>query len=578
MENRKASRRIHLLREDVANRIAAGEVIDRPLSIVRELLDNALDASCRSVDLWIERGGLDEVRVADDGAGMDAEDLELCYLPHATSKIETVEDLAGSTTLGFRGEALSSIGLCATLEVTSRPGEARAAHRLLVRDGRILSLEPCGGPQGTLVRVSGLFEHQPGRRQFLKSAGAESAQCAATFLDKAVAFPDVRFRFHVDGSLRHFLPACSLVERVGQAYPAAAAAGLAVVAGEREGLSVRVVLADPEHARRDRRFIQVFVNGRRIWEYSLVQAVEYGFTGTMPGGLHPVGFVFLSVDPALIDFNVHPAKREVRFRDPGAAHRLVAEVVKSFVGGRSSIGLRGVPSPRSPEGSPLPEAVLFVDSDAAAPAAVLDGAGEYGRIPAPGFPRSTPAVGSSGPQEAVELLGQVFGVFLVALRGDRLYLIDQHAAHERAIFDRLMEQAPEVQELLLPICFDLTEAELRHLESVRGELRDAGIVVETDSRGCEVTAMDARLSKVSESEIAELVSGRRGEPGSLRRSVCALAACSLAVRDGERLGEVSAQALAAEALGLPEARCPHGRPVWHSLSRGELFRLVKRAV
>jgi DNA mismatch repair protein MutL len=571
------SRRIHVLREDVANRIAAGEVIDRPLSIVRELLDNALDASAHSVDVWIERGGLDEVRVADDGAGMVAEDLELCFLPHATSKIESLEDLARSTSLGFRGEALSSIGVSATLEVTSRPPAARTAHRLLVRDGRRVSLEPCPGAAGTLVRVSGLFEHQPGRRQFLKSAGSESAQCASAFLDKAVAFPGVRFRFHADATLRHFLPEDSIAGRVAAAYPpAAGAGGLELREEEREGCTARIVLARPEASRRDRKLIQVFVNGRRIWEYSLVQAVEYGFAGTVPGGLHPIAFVFLTVDPAQVDFNVHPAKREARFRDLASVHRLVVDVVKGYVRGRAvgaanGVGLLGRREPSAAEAE-----VRFFTEDAGsfegrgpAAAALADRAGTYDRLSGPAGDPASPS--------AVAYLGRIFGVFLVALHGDRVYLVDQHAAHERLIFDRLMRRKPEAQELLMPISLDLDPAERRRLEATRGELEEAGIVVETDASGhAEVTAMDPLLERIPESEVAELVAGRRGEPGSLRRALCALAACSQAVKDGEALDQAAARSLVADALALPEPRCPHGRPIWHSISRDELYKLVKR--
>ena len=213
-----ASRRIRILREDVANRIAAGEVIDRPLSIVRELLDNAIDAGAASIDVHVEAGGLVRVRVVDDGAGMDRDDLSLCWQPHTTSKIETEDDLLRVTSLGFRGEALSSIALCSRLEVVSKVPGDWPAHRLEVRGGRQTVLETCQGRKGTVIDVSELFFNYPARKKFLRSISAESGLCRTAFLDKAIAHPLISFRLFIDGAMKMSLPAGSVVERIGLAY------------------------------------------------------------------------------------------------------------------------------------------------------------------------------------------------------------------------------------------------------------------------------------------------------------------------------------------------------------------------
>ncbi len=323
----RASRGIHILREDVSRKIAAGEVIDRPLSVVRELLDNSLDAGATQVEVHLEGGGVARVRVVDDGQGMSRADLELCGLRHATSKIHEEDDLYRVTTLGFRGEALASMAACARLTVQSAPREApREGHRLLLAGGKRLALEPHQAPPGTVVEVSDLFYNMPARRRFLRSGGAESAGCRTVFLDKALPHPEVSFRLVAEGRLRHFFPPQEDLGRVAAAYGLAPEA-LAVA----RGAGVTAVLARPEVHRRDRRLMQLFVNRRRIYDYSLLQAVEQAFSPYMPGGCFPVAFLFLEVDPALVDFNVHPAKREARFRDPAGLRRAVSETLREHL-------------------------------------------------------------------------------------------------------------------------------------------------------------------------------------------------------------------------------------------------------
>ena len=280
---KKTARRIHLLRDSVAQKIAAGEVIDRPFSVVRELLDNSIDSGADSIDLYIEGGGIRRIRVLDNGSGMSREDLELCYKPHATSKISAVGDIYNLHTLGFRGEALASIAACAKLTVTSAP-ENSQPHTLEVRNGTPIRLELSRGTQGTVVDVADLFYAMPGRRKFLKSAGAETAACKRTLLEKALPFPSISFRLYTDDQLKLFLPASDLQERIVQAYPGQINPQfLNHVEDEAGRFKIKAVLASPAVQRRDRRNIQVYVNRRRIQEYSLVQAVHYAYEELLPG-------------------------------------------------------------------------------------------------------------------------------------------------------------------------------------------------------------------------------------------------------------------------------------------------------
>ena len=332
MHDDRAFRRIQILREEVTRKIAAGEVIDRPFSVVRELLDNSLDAECSEITLMIEGGGLSRIRVIDHGFGLSEEDLRLCFLSHSTSKIREEEDLYRSTTLGFRGEALASIGTCARLEIVSKPSEENHANRLTVQDGKLLSLDPCQGKDGTNTEVTELFAHVPARREFLKSRSAETTMCKSIFLDKTLPFPDLSFRFFVDGSLNIFLPAQDLLNRVSTAYSSQLKPSLLhEIEVDGEGFTARVVLGGPELSRRDRKLIQVFINKRRIFTYPLVQAMEYAFSPYLPGGNFPMAFIFLEILPQLVDFNVHPAKKEARIKILSQIRRDLALKTKSFL-------------------------------------------------------------------------------------------------------------------------------------------------------------------------------------------------------------------------------------------------------
>ena len=335
-DNKPPSRRIRILREEVSRKIAAGEVIDRPFSIVRELLDNAIDAGARSVDVSLEGGGLTRVRVVDDGAGMGSDDLALCGQPHATSKIETEDDLLRATSLGFRGEALSSIALCSRLVMVSCSDPRGPACRLEVQGGRRIALEPAQGRRGTVVDVSELFFNYPARRKFLKSASAEAGLCRSIVVDRAAAHPDIAFRLFSDEQVRLSLPPASPVARIAQSHDLDPRL-LAESSESGDGFTVSVIAGSPELRRRDRRLLQCFVNRRRVTEFALLQAVEFGFSGYMPGGWHPAAFVFVQIDPSLADFNIHPAKKEVRFRSLPDVHRAVVAAVRKMLEPRAPV-------------------------------------------------------------------------------------------------------------------------------------------------------------------------------------------------------------------------------------------------
>ena len=557
------SRRIHLLREEVSRKIAAGEVIDRPFSIVRELLDNAIDAGASAIDVSLEAGGMARVRVVDDGAGMDPVVLALCGQPHATSKIETEDDLLRVTSLGFRGEALSSIALCSRLSVTSSTGGPEPPHRVEVHGGRQVSFEASQGRRGTIVDVTELFFNYPARRKFLRGVSAESGLCRTVFADRAVAHPGTAFRLFSEGELKLSLPASSPVERIAAAWASLVDGRLLrETAAEGEGFTVRIVAGDPAVRRRDRKLLQAFVNGRRVSEYSLLQAAEHGYSGFMPGGWFPAAFIFIRIDADLVDFNIHPAKKEVRFRNLPDVHRAISRAVQEML----------APPARA---SPL--------ASRGEAGAVAGGEPTQRRIPfsvpaRPGFalpatPDPVPAPQGLHPE--IRYLGQVFGVFLLFELPGRLLLMDQHAAHERIIFERLGARAPVLQELLFPLGFDVSDDEARRLETAGAELEALGVVLRSaGARSYEVTALSEDFKALPEERLIELLKTAGGE--EWRHRFRAGAACKMAIREGDRVDAVTAVELCAQALGLAVPRCPHGRPLWHEIQEEALLRLVDR--
>jgi DNA mismatch repair protein MutL len=601
--------RIRILPPETAKRIAAGEVIERPASVLRELLDNALDAGASTVEAELEGGGILSLRVTDDGRGMGPEDLALSVLPHATSKIAELDDLLTARTLGFRGEALASVAAVARLEILSAERDG-VPHRLTSLPGSPADLEPAAGKPGTTVRVRGLFDSYPARKRFLKRPATESALCRQALVDKALPFPAAAFRLFTEGALSLFLPPAGPVERVAAVYASDAPAGLiSEVAFSGPGFEGRTVIGDPALARTDRRHSQVFVNRRRVAEYSLLQALDWAFSPVLPGGLHPFAFLFLEIDPSLVDFNIHPAKREVRFRDIEPVRKAVVRSVQDALSDR--IRLAGIRDRESaPERSlwevrETPGRREFPDrgSGGAGSGARIGGAGgseeragwdRIADLAAEGrrareegrggddriegtFPSAGPLIdGISDP--GFRYLGSALGVFLVYEEDGALWLLDQHAAHERLLFDRLQERPPAVQELLVPLVLEPeSDTEETWLAASAERLKEAGYIVERSGSDWLVTGLPAGLESSDTSAVLELLRSRPS-PDSLLREAHATTACRAAVKDGDELDRGAAVELIARARELPEPRCPHGRPVRLRFGKDELYRLVKRII
>jgi len=557
--------RIHLLREEVSRKIAAGEVIDRPFSVLRELLDNALDAGAGNIEVHIQAGGLGRIRVVDDGRGMSGEDLALCARRHATSKIQEEADLARVSSLGFRGEALASIAACSRLEIVSLEVGGSYAHCLRLEGGRRIGLEEAQGGRGTLVDVSDLFFNLPARKKFLKSTAAETGACRQALLEKALPFPQVAFRLFIDGSFSSFLASQGLRERIAAAY-GLQQEHLALLEAPGEGFCLRIAACRPEIVRGDRRLVQVYVNRRRIQEYALIQAVEYAYSPFLPGGSHPIAFVFIQIDPEQVDFNVHPAKREARFRNLPALHRGIVSLLQEH--------LRGFRL-RPPAGDGAPAGQVAAEAEVAFPAAWLGKGGAVlaGAVQAPQGSRPV------GQANSPVYHGQIFRLFLLVEYGESLYLIDQHAAHERLIYEKLKNRPPLSQELLMPIRLEtgpLEEALIRERLELFRALGIGVQAVEEEGGVFEITALPEELLALGEEELKEAMLAAHRSPAQVEEELFRLAACRLAIKEGEAVDSLTARELVRGIFSLENARCPHGRPIWHRLGREELFRLVGR--
>ena len=613
--------KIQILPPEEARRIAAGEVIDRPAALVREFLDNAIDAGSENITVSIEEGGCKKVEVSDDGTGMNREDLELCHLTHATSKIRGLNDLDTAVTLGFRGEALAAASSVARLEIiTSTDG--REAYLLTTGPGENYppKIELTRRTKGTTAKALNLFENIPARKRFLKREGSEGMLCRQVFMDKALAFNSVNFRYLQDGKLKDFLPGVqSRKERFSSALQIEIIF-LHEINVIGDGFSAAIVIGGPDLFRNDRRQLYVFANGRRVQDFSLIQAMEYGTQGWFPNGTHPVGAVYVEIDPSLADFNIHPAKREVRFRDPGAIHHVVSGGIKNFFHRKtiaeysfnekklfeedSRILQRSFPrrdviplesekrrtqrdykenSSRQDAKTPRENYELRFSNNVFEFKQNMNDNYNNANKNFASFASSRLCENSYTNEPATvygeaRYAGRVFGLFILIEWGEKLYIIDQHAAHERILYNKFLANPIPKQELLSPIPFNTeSNEEDSFLETKRDELLRLGIEIKKDENGnswnIEALPADWRMTDAATvKEILELRMAGENMAHNWAASLC----CHAAIKDGDYPDDETAFALGKEALELPDPHCPHGRPVWTEISRKALNKAVKR--
>ncbi len=581
------------------DRIAAGEVIERPAAAIKELVENALDAGAKTVEVTIEAGGRRLIRVTDDGRGMDEADLALSVERHATSKLPD-GDLAQIATFGFRGEALPSIASVSRLEIRARSSGAPHGLKLLVEDGIKSGIEPCAAPPGARVEARDLFAATPARLKFLKSDRAEALAAADAVRRLAMAAPDVRFSFATDIGSPFDWPAAGpgeagFTERLRQALGDDFALNSVALDARREGLRLTGRVGLPTYSRPNASQQFLFVNGRAVRDRTLAGALRGAYLDFLPSDRHAVAALFVECDAAEVDVNVHPAKAEVRFRDAGAVRALIVGALKqrlnealhraSTTGGTATILAMRPPSPyRGASYSPRWDWRASPAAPRLAEPAQASFAEAAPSAPAPAaWPSERDLAAPLGAARA-----QVHENYIIAQTTDGIVIVDQHAAHERIVYERLKrerdEGAIERQILLTPLIVDLDPDAAALIDAHSEELAALGLIVEGFGPGA--TMVREAPAAIAQGDLASLVRDLAADLGAedgaqtlARRLDQRLAtfACHHSVRSGRPLKPEEMNALLRTMEATPGAStCNHGRPTYVELKLADIERLFGR--
>ncbi|BCS98230.1 DNA mismatch repair protein MutL [Desulfoluna limicola] len=621
--------KVRILPDILSNKIAAGEVVERPASVVKELVENALDAKSRSITIDVEKGGRRLIRVADDGCGMAADDAMLAIERYATSKIYTDDDLFNITTLGFRGEALPSIASVSKFTLTTRADHLDIGCTVEMAGGKVTNVTETGAPTGTLISVNHLFFNTPARRKFLKGEGTEMGHIADTVSAIALAWPGVRFRLTHNGKVVKSWPATTdLRQRVEEVLSRDVRGNLHPVSITRGELTVSGFVTSPEVTRSTTQKIFLYVNGRPVKDRVILNSLLAGFRPRLMKGRFPLGMLAITLPCDWVDVNVHPAKNEVRFRDASSVGLAVEDGVREALNAAEAASRRfggGQPRSLTPAFTPaasLPPRMEGLETRIAEPTALFEEGAPVtvADEPPPPFPRrewqapvlpetwepeslSAAAVEEEGlydeavdesPAQAprrlgkfasLRVIGQHAGTYILCDAGDGLIVIDQHAAHERVVFEKLKGGGTALsQRLLVPETVELGYREADAIGDILGELVRFGLEVEPF--GGTTFVIKSVPSMLASDGMARLVSEvaekmvRMGRKDTLERALdecLILMACHCAIRAGQALSPKEIARLLAEMDACEDPSfCPHGRPTWIRWSTGSLERAFKR--
>jgi len=611
---------IRKLPDTVANKIAAGEVIERPASVIKELVENAIDAEASRIEIELEDGGKRLIRISDNGTGMAADDLQLAVQSHATSKLKDSNDLFFITTLGFRGEALPSVGAVSELRISSRLRGSDSGSQIEVTGGKIGPVKAAGVPEGTIVEVRNLFFNIPARRKFLKTTSTELSHAVDIVTKVALAYPSVSLKLLHNG---HEVIAClqneDRLRRISNFFGKELQTELIEVNSGDGPVTVNGYIAPPSQTRANSKLQYIFLNGRFIRDKSIASAVRDAYEGSLPVGRQPIVILFLQIDPREVDVNVHPTKHEVRFRDSHLVYSTVRRIIGFKLAERPAPELlvkQDAPPAPAPGIPPAwnrkiqkdralfevsflaTQRVLEPTGQDASPGATLPPLPERPRVPvvprhdsAPPQPQEAPAVAAARPamEPPPDVLPQhppafqVHDTYIIEQTSAGIRIIDQHALHERIIYNqirkRLQTAALESQRLLIPATVELTSDEVILLAGAAAEIRGLGFEIEEFGRNTialrsmPVMLLDSDPEQFLHEMIAALQEDRKGDRApELRDSLVKMIACKAAVKAGQRLSfsEINSLLQKGRDLGGEAATCPHGRPTSLMLSREEL--------
>jgi len=576
------------LPETLISQIAAGEVVDRPASVLKELLENSLDAGATEIGVALAEGGIKQIRVVDNGAGIESDDLPMAFARHATSKIASLEDLEQVRSLGFRGEALASIASVARVSMASRASGAARAFSIGAESGSIGAVQPAAHPVGTTVEVNDLYYNTPARRKFLKSDATEFAHCEDAFTRAALSRPDVTFTLKHNGRVVARLAPSDPARRVEASLGAEFAQSMRPI-GENGVLNLSGFAGSPAYTRASRDAQYIYVNGRFVRDKLLSHALREAYRDVLHGERHPAYVLFLEIDPRGVDVNVHPAKIEIRFRDARAVHQFVFHAVAKGLSGTAA---------ETPPAVAAPVAVgRYVQPRANQGALGLaQPVASYTAMFADGRPSAEPLAakatsGDANSSEAPPLgfaLAQLHGIYILAQNRDGLILVDMHAAHERIVYEKLKaaldSRAMTTQKLLIPSTFHADRVDVATVEEHGSTLNQLGFDVTAISPfALAVRAVPSMLADADAAELARAVLRDIREYGASRvlterrDELLGTMACHGAVRANRALTIPEMNALLREMEETERSgQCNHGRPTWYQMSLADLDKLFLR--
>jgi DNA mismatch repair protein MutL len=591
---------IRLLPDTLISQIAAGEVVERPASVLKELLENSLDAGATEISVSLTQGGIKQLKVSDNGGGMDAEDLPLAFARHATSKIASLDDLEQVRSLGFRGEALASIASVARVMLTTRSGGAAHAWSLGAEGGEAGAVQPAAHPGGTSVEVNDLYFNTPARRKFLRTEATEFGHCEDVYQRIALSRPDVAFSLRHNGRVISHLQAGDPARRIAAVAGEEFAGAARALDEHSSGLRLSGFAGSPAFSRSSRDAQFAFVNGRFVRDKLLAHALRQAYQDMLHGDRHAAYVLFLELDPLGVDVNVHPAKTEVRFRDARAIHQFVFHAVSKALSGSaaqtSAAFVQPVPVAGGMDFRRTPyQSSLGVEQPAAAyqamfsapPAAFPMPAGGAARTAFESIRAAAPAA-ADGDAPLGYAVAQLHGIYILAQNRQGLVLVDMHAAHERILYEKLKgaldAQGMSTQKLLIPVSFNAERLEVAAVEEHAGVLHQLGFdIAPLSPTALAVRAVPSMLASADVAELARALLRELREFGGSRvltehqHELLSTMACHGAVRAHRPLTVTEMNALLREMeVTERSGQCNHGRPTWYQMSMAELDKLFLR--
>lgn len=627
--------RIHKLNSLVAQRIAAGEVIERPASVVRELIDNSIDSGATSITLSLKNGGLDEIKIIDNGCGINRDDLEICAHSHTTSKVSSLEDLYHLQSLGFRGEALYSISAVSKLTISSNY-KGTGASTIIIDNGLQSDIIPGGPSVGTIICVEDLFSEIPARRQFLKRPSTEALMAKNILIEKSLAYENIEFRYYNDDKLVSFMNITTREQRILDSLATRKfklqLSDILILKSKQERFSIYAVAAKPFIHRSDRSHIKIYINTRPIDNYALMQAVSMGYGELLPGGSYPYAYIFLTIDPTLVDFNIHPSKKEAKIRIQSEIHHAIVMMIKNqmvrdipqfhnnsiqdnlpfdepsnlettqrdkdtnkewesnfptkknhksyfFTNSSSNSSLVNESNlrdkPKNPQWFETAKKVLQeqnsintsdtdINEDKIISDHILDPIINNEEI-------------ETSSNYNFKYIGQAFNLYLVVEKDNFLYLIDQHAAHERIQFDKIKNRQG-IQKLLIPIQFEVAIDVDEYLQSNSDLYANMGIsLTRIESLLWEINSIPTVYKNI-ESKIVEYIQNNTGDLSAIETGLFAIIACHSAIKQGDIIEDRVAIDIIKEVFKMKEPCCPHGRTFLIRFNKDELDIAVGRTL